>query len=205
MLKGKVALVTGSAKRTGKAIALALGREGAHVIVHFRNSENEAAEVVQNIADQGGTAQAIGGDLAKISEVKNIFQRIIASNGRIDILVNNVGNYLVKNIDQTTPEEWDFLLSTTVTSTFHTCHVALPYMVKQSFGRIINMADSAADMISPWPEITPYMVGKTGVLVLTKSLAVTYAKHNITVNAVSPGILDNSCLLYTSPSPRDPE
>ncbi len=192
MLNNKVALVTGSAKRTGKAIVEALAENGAEVIIHYNRSELEARQVVEAICAKGGKATALQAELSDVSQVNKLIFNVLEKCGKLDILVNNVGNYLVKDIDKISPEEWDEQIKTTVSTTFYTCQAALPHMVKQKFGRIINMADSGADHISPWPEATPYMVGKTGVLILSKSLAAHYAKYNITVNCISPGILDNS-------------
>ncbi|MFQ5637390.1 MAG: SDR family oxidoreductase [bacterium] len=192
MPQGKVALVTGSAKRTGKAIAQELARCGAEVIVHYNKSEEEALQVSKQLTQMGGQSYPLRADLSQPSQIEEMCLRAVERSGRIDILVNNVGTYLVKDIEKVTPGEWEHQMNTTVNATFYMCRAVLPLMVEQKFGRIINLADSCADIITAWPKWTPYMVGKTGVLILSKSLAVKYAKHNITVNCVSPGIIDNS-------------
>ena len=192
MLKGKVALVTGSAKRTGKYIALALAKQGADVVIHFNKSKKEAGNVVHEIRAMGRRSVAIKADLRNPKEAEILMDKITIIFGRVDILVNNVGNFLVKDITKLETDEWNHLIDTTLNSTFYCCKYALPYMAKQKYGRIINIADSGADYIKPWPRITPYMIGKTGILILTKTLAEAYAKHGITVNAISPGVMENA-------------
>src|SRR3989338_3162809 len=145
MLEGKVAVVTGSAKRTGSAIALALAEKGADVVVHYNKSRKDAGGVVREIRKLGRNSIAIRADLTDNAEVQLLFRKVIAKYKRIDILVNNVGNFLFKDISRVSPEEWDFLVDTTLNTTFRCCHSVLPYMRKQKYGRIINLADSLAD------------------------------------------------------------
>ena len=192
MLNGKVALVTGSSKRIGKAIALALAKNGADVAVHYNKSKKEAESVKKEIEKLGKCSITVKADLTNPKEVEQMFKDVIQKFRKIDILINNVGNFIFKNIDEYSAEEWDYLLDTTLNTTFYCCKFALPYMRKQKFGRIINIADSLADRIQASPKLTPYIIGKTGVLILTQTLAVTEAKYNINVNAVSPGVMENS-------------
>jgi len=192
MLNGKIALVTGSSKRTGKAIAIALAKNGADVAVHYNKSKKEAESVKKEIEKLGKRSITIKADLSNPKEVEQMFKEIVKKFKKIDILVNNVGNFNSKNIDEYTTKEWNYLIDTTLNSTYYCCKFALPYMRKQRFGRIINIADSSADRIQAFPKATPYMIGKTGVMTLTKTLAVTEAKHNINVNAISPGVMENS-------------
>ena len=192
MLDGKIALVTGSSKRLGKELALALARNGADVIVHYNKSKKEAESVKKEIESFGRCSIAVKADLRNAKEVEAMLRKIIAKFKKLDILINNVGNFIFKNIDDYSPQEWGFLLDTTLNTTYYCCKYALPYMRKRKFGRIINIADSLADRIQASPKLTPYIIGKTGVLILTQTLAVTEAKHNINVNAVSPGVMENS-------------
>lgn len=192
MLKGQVALVTGSSKRLGKELALALAKNGAHVIVHYNKSKKEAELVKKEIESLGSSSITVKADLKNVKEVEKMFKTIIKKFKKIDILINNVGNFIFKNIDEYSTEEWDFLIDTTLNTTYYCCKYALPYMRKQKFGKIINIADSLADRIQAAPKLTPYIIGKTGVLILTQTLAVTEAKYNINVNAISPGVMENS-------------
>lgn len=191
-LRGRVALVTGAARRTGRGLALALAERGAEVAVHYRSGAADASAVVDEIGASGGTAFAVQADLRDPAAVDEMVRVVTARAGRVDILINNVGTFLVRAIGEVTPAEWEQSLATTVTATFLVCRAVLPGMAERGWGRIVNFADAGADHLRAAPNITPYLVGKTGVLILTKSLAAAYAGRGITVNAVSPGIIDNS-------------
>ena len=191
-LCGRVALVTGAARRTGRGLALALAARGANVAVHHRSGAAEAAAVVDEIGAAGGQAFAVQADLRDPAAVDEMVRAVTARAGRVDILINNVGTFLVRAIGEVTPAEWEQSLATTVTATFLACRAVLPGMAERGWGRIVNFADAGADHLRAAPNITPYLVGKTGVLILTKSLAAAYAGRGITVNAVSPGIINNS-------------
>ena len=202
LLIDKVAVVTGSAKRTGKAIALALARSGADVIIHYNKSRKDADRVVAEIKKLGRNSMAVKADLRNFSEVKAMFRKIVKKFKKIDILVNNVGNFIYKDISKFTSEEWKYQIDTTLNTTFHCCMAVLPYMRKQKFGRIVNMGDSGAHKIESVPPLTAYRIGKTGVLILTKTLAVTEAKHNININMLSPGVIFNTISKPADPPPK---
>ncbi len=191
-LRDRVVLVTGSARRLGRAIAGEVAAKGAEVVIHYRSSEVLAAEAAREITEAGGRAYCLPAELSEPEQASQLVEAILSRSGRIDVLVNNVGNYLVKHINETSPEEWDYMIRTTATTTFHMSRAVLPVMIEQGYGRVVNLADAGADLLQAWPETTPYMIGKTGVLLLTKTLAETHAGYGITVNAVSPGTLEDS-------------
>ncbi len=191
-LEGRCALVTGAARRTGRALARALADAGADVAVHYRSSADEAQAVVEEIQNAGRRAIAVQADLADAREAERAAGEAAAALGRLDILVNNVGTVVWKTLDELSPDDWKACLDGTVTATWHTCRAVVPPMRAQGYGRIINILDADADALAPVVYATPYKIGKTGALVLTKSLAKNEAPHGITVNAISPGVLDDS-------------
>lgn len=192
LFRGQVALVTGAAKRTGREIALCLARGGADVAIHYRSSASEAASVVEEIRALGRRGLAVRAELADAEEAAAAVGEVLRAWGRVDILVNNVGAIVWKDLDELSPAEWQQGLDGTVTATFHMCRAALPAMREQGYGRIVNILDADADLFSPVPHATAYKIGKAATWLLTKTLAANEAGHGITVNAVSPGTLENS-------------
>lgn len=191
-LEGRRALVTGAARRTGRALALALAENGADVAVHYRSSEHDARAVVREIEKLGRRGVCVQADLADADQAERAVGEARRGLGGIDILVNNVGAIVWKSLDELSPEDWRTSLDGTVTAAWHTCRAAIPGMRDQGFGRIVNILDADADALAPVVFATPYKIGKTGALVLTKSLAENEGSHGITVNAISPGVLDDS-------------
>ena len=191
-LHGRVALVTGGARRTGRTIALALAAAGADLVIHYNQSATEAEAVVAEVEAMGRRAIAVTADLADAAATEAAFNAAAERLGRLDILVNNACGILWKRLEDTSAAEWHTGVEQTLHITYHACQAVLPRMRSQGFGRIVNLIDVDADALKAVPALTPYQIGKTGVLMLTRTLAVTEAPHGITVNGVSPGTLDNS-------------
>ena len=191
-LSGCVALVTGAARRTGRSIALALARAGADIAVHYYRSEEEALQLVEEISRGGQRAQAIGVDLNDADATAKAFAKVASELGGLDILVNNASGIIWKSLSQMSIAEWHQGVSETLHITYHACQAALPFLRQSGQGRIINLIDVDADAIVAVPKLTPYKIGKTGVLMLTRTLAVSEAPFGITVNGLSPGTLNNS-------------
>ena len=191
-LSGCVALVTGAARRTGRSIALALAEAGADIAVHYYRSEEEALQLVEEISRGGQRAQAIGVDLNDADATAKAFAKVSSELGGLDILVNNASGIIWKSLSQMSIAEWHQGVSETLHITYHACQAALPFLRQSGQGRIINLIDVDADAIVAVPKLTPYKIGKTGVLMLTRTLAVSEAPFGITVNGLSPGTLNNS-------------
>lgn len=191
-LAGKNALVTGAAHRTGRDLALGLARAGADVAIHFHTNEAAAREVVTEIQGLGRRALAIPADLTDADQANNAVQAVETALGSVDLLVNNVGVIVWKTLDEITPEDWQRCIDGTATATWNTSRAAACGMRARGFGRIINILDADADALAPVIFATPYKIGKTATWVLTKSMAKNEAAHGITVNAISPGVLENS-------------
>jgi 3-oxoacyl-[acyl-carrier protein] reductase len=191
-LHGRVALVTGGARRTGRNIALALAEAGADLVIHYNQSAAEAEAVVAEVEAMGRRALAVAADLADADATATAFRAAAERLGRLDILVNNACSIIWKRLEDTSAAEWHTAVEQTLHITYHACQAVLPVMRSQGFGRIVSLIDVDADSLRAVPALTPYKIGKTGVLMLTRTLAVTEAPHGITVNGVSPGTLDNS-------------
>jgi NAD(P)-dependent dehydrogenase (short-subunit alcohol dehydrogenase family) len=185
-LEKKVALVTGAGKRIGRSIALRLAEEGADVVVNYRNSESEAAEVVAQIQTMGRLALAIQADVTKRAEVRKMFETIEKEFGRLDILVNNAATFSSVKFEDLTEEQWDNMLDSNLKSQFLCCQAAAPMLRRSGYGRIINFASLGG--LLAWPSYTHYCVSKAGVIMLTRCLSKALAPE-ITVNAIAPGTI----------------
>jgi pteridine reductase len=184
----RVALVTGSAKRLGRAIALRLAQEGADVVIHYRSSESEAREAVSEVEKLGRRAIALAADLSSVSEIQRLIERSSAHFGRLDILINNASNFLHADFASTAETLWDESLDTNLKAPFFCAQAAAP-LLKQTHGVIINLADIGG--ILAWPEYIPHCVSKAGVIMLTKCLAKALAP-DVRVNAIAPGTITMS-------------
>jgi len=185
-LTGRVALVTGAAKRIGRSVALRLASEGADVVVNYRNSKSEADEIVAQIVRMGRRAVAVQGDVAKRADVIALFAAVEKEFGRLDILVNNAGMFFSAKFEELTEEQWDRILDTNLKSQFLCSQAAEPMLRRSGHGRIINFASLGG--LLPWPAYTHYCVSKAGVIMLTRCLARALAPE-ITVNAIAPGTI----------------
>lgn len=178
----RVALITGGARRLGAHLARGLADDGFVVVITYRTSGAEAEELAAGI---GG--RAVQADVSVRGDVERLFASIAAEEGRLDLLVNNVGVYLPKALSELTPDDWDRQLRPNLDGAFYCCHAARPLM---DAGLIVSIGYAGLDALIANPEATAYQVSKTGLLVLTKSLAVGWAP--IRANMISPGQLANS-------------
>jgi NAD(P)-dependent dehydrogenase (short-subunit alcohol dehydrogenase family) len=185
-LTGKVALVTGAAKRIGRSVALRLASEGADVIVNYRSSKGEADEVAAQITAMGRRALVVQADVAKKAEVTAMFASVEKEFGRLDILVNNAGMFFSAKFEDLTEEQWDRILNTNLKSQFLCSQAAAPMLCRSGQGRIVNFASLGG--LLAWPAYTHYCVSKAGVIMLTRCLARALAPE-ITVNAIAPGTI----------------
>jgi pteridine reductase len=187
-LQGRVALVTGAAKRIGRALALRLAREGADVAIHYHRSKLEAEATVAEIENLGRKAVALQADLCSVTDIKRLFQQTDEQFGRLDILVNSAANFLPAHVGDTTEKMWDTALDTNLKAPFFCAQAAAP-LLKQSHGVVINFADIGG--ILPWPGYIPHCASKAGLIMLTKCLAKALAPE-VRVNAVAPGTITMS-------------
>ncbi len=200
MSKG-AALVTGSSRGIGRGIVLALARAGYDVAVHYRSSA-DAAEETRAVAEELGVrAVSLSADVTDPSAAAGLVDEAGADLGRLDVLVNNIGNYVFKPIDELTFDEWNDVIATNLTATFATCRAALPIMRAQGGGRIVNIGYAGAQTLVARPSLVPYTIAKTGVIVLTKSIAKAEARSGITANVVAPGVIETSVTQPTAEIP----
>lgn len=189
----KYALVTGSAKGFGRAIALALAKQGYSIIIHYLNSQQEAEQTVKEINAQTEVdCFAVCTDLCDYKAVESMFAMLGEKKIRLEILVQNVGNYLKKNILETGFEEWNAIINSNLNATFYCNRLAAQSMLPHQNGRIINIGFANLGQFTAQKLIAPYYIAKNGVLILTKSLAAELADKGITVNMISPGVLETS-------------
>jgi len=185
-LSGKVALVTGSGRGIGKAIALKLAESGATVIT---NGVSDAAEATaREIQSRGGQSLFIKADVSVSSEVKTLIETVVAKYGKIEILVNNAGITRDQLTLRMTDEEWDTVLNTNLKSVFLCTRAVLKYMLKQRWGRIVNVSSIAGVVGNPGQ--ANYAAAKAGIIGITLTVSKEMASRQITVNAVAPGFIE---------------
>jgi NAD(P)-dependent dehydrogenase (short-subunit alcohol dehydrogenase family) len=181
-LKDRVVLVTGSAKRIGRGIALRLAKEGAKVAIHYQGSEAEARAT----AAECGNAPVFRANLERVSEIENLFGEVEAHFGRIDALVNNAARFTQKDPLELTEADWDFVHSVNLKATFFCNQQAARRMLARDGGRIVNL--SSLGGIRPWSQHAHYCASKAGVIMLTRALSKAFAPK-VTVNSVAPGVI----------------
>lgn len=188
-VQARVALVTGAAKGIGKAIALTLAEKGVDIAVNYLHSQSEALEVIKGIQLKGSRALAIKADVTSEVDVAGLVEKVHAHFGRLDILVNNVGDWITKDVEAMSLDEWRRVLDTSVTAAFLCSKQVLPIMKKQRWGRIVNLAAAGAYRAHGTSGMSAFYAAKAGVVAFTKSLAREVGRSGITVNAVAPGIV----------------
>ncbi|MBI2885189.1 MAG: SDR family oxidoreductase [Candidatus Omnitrophica bacterium] len=183
-LRGRVALVTGGGVRIGRAVAIALAKRGADVVISYRSSRAEAETTATELRALGSRAEAIRADVSNDADVRRLMQRIQRRYRRVDVLVNNAARFERTPFSALTPRQWDAHISANLTGPFLCALHASRLMQRRGEGKIINIADWAGER--PYRNYLPYCVSKAGVLGLTKALAAELAPA-IQVIAISPG------------------
>lgn len=195
-LAGKVAVVTGSGRGIGKAIALGFAEAGADVVVASRTTI-EIEATANLIREQARRSIAVPTDVQDIEQVKNLLNRTLREFGRVDVLVNNAGGTVFRRTLETDLAFWDSTIRENLTSVYICCRIFGEAMVKQGAGNIINTSSIAGT--GPVPRIAAYGAAKAGVISLTRTLAVEWAEHNIRVNSISPGVVLTPLTTQLSP------
>ena len=183
-LQEKVALVTGSAKRIGRAVANALADRGVHQAVHYRTSKTEAEDAVELFRVLGVEAESFQADLSQVKEVEALASEVLKRFGRLDILVNNASVFFPSPLGEVTDLQWDTLINTNLKGPFFLAQKVGLAMKAAVGGTIINIGDWAAER--PYTGYLPYCISKAGVVAMTKGLAKALAPE-VRVNCINPG------------------
>lgn len=198
-LSGKVALVTGGSRGIGRAISLALAAHGARVAVNYASNATAAEQTVREIGAEQATA--IAGDVSDPVAAAKIVENAIAAYGRIDILVNNAGVTADDLILRMSEAEWDTVIDTNLKGTFSVTKAAIRPMVRQRFGRIINIS-SVAGIVGNAGQAN-YSAAKAGIIGFTKAIAKEVASRNITANVIAPGFVDTEMTASLTEAQRE--
>ena len=183
-IQGKVALITGSAKRLGKEIAIELARKGAEIAIHYRSSKAEAEDALKAVRSAGSEGWVFQAELTDDNSIKKLFSDIETQFGGLDILINSASTFSAATADEATSQHWDWQMDTNAKGPFFVAQRAARLMFVRGCGKIINIADVAGEVI--WPGYLPYSVSKAALIAVNRGLAKAYAP-NIQVNAIAPG------------------
>lgn len=198
-MQGQVVLVTGASRGIGRAIALALGTEGATVAVNYSRSPEAAEAVVQEINALGGDALAVAGDMSQPEAVEALFAQVMETWGRLDVLVSNAGITRDGLVMRMKDPDWQAVIDLNLTGVFQCLRAAAKIMLKQRRGRIITIT-SVVGLVGNAGQAN-YSAAKAGVIGLTKSVARELASRQITVNAVAPGFIATQMTEDLNPEP----
>ena len=188
MLKGKCAVITGASRGIGKCIATKFAKEGANVVINYRNNEEEALKVKQELEDLGSQVLVVKADVSELEQAENLIKEAKKEFGRVDILVNNAGITKDNLIIRMKEEDFDSVIKTNLKGAFNCLKAVTPIMLKQKYGKIENMASVVGVVGNPGQ--VNYCASKAGLIGMTKSLAKEIGSRNITVNAIAPGFID---------------
>jgi 3-oxoacyl-[acyl-carrier protein] reductase len=193
-LRNRVAVVTGGTRGIGRGIALGLAREGARIALVYRANKASAQMALRQLQAEGADCVAVETNIADPGRAEQLIKTVVDRYGRVDILVNNVGDFRWGTLAESSVEEWTSIFDSNVTTVFYMCRAALPMMRKGRWGRIINMGAVGAERAFGQAKISAYAAAKAAVVAMSRSLALEEAKNGITVNVVNPSSIDEKDL-----------
>ncbi len=187
----KSILITGASSEIGRSIALELGVSGACLALHYHQNHEAIAGLEQQLAAQGCVSRCMSYDLTRADQAQAMVEEVMGNFGRLDILINVIGPFFHRQLELTPPEEWQEIIALNLHTCFNATYYAQPHLC-ESRGHIVNFAFSGVENIKAWPLSTAYCAAKAGVAVLTKSLAAALAPKGVRVNALCPGLVEES-------------
>ncbi|HYA36635.1 MAG TPA: glucose 1-dehydrogenase [Candidatus Binataceae bacterium] len=199
MLKNKVALVTGAGSGIGRASAIRFAAEGAKVMIADLNA-GAAAETEGMIVRANGDAKSTAVDVREAKQVENMIAETVRAFGRLDIMFNNAGVYVGKNVVETTEQEWDWVVDVCLKGVFLGCKYAIPQMIKQGGGVILNTASGAG--IKGVTNLAPYQAAKGGVVIMSKGIALDFARNKIRCVSICPAVIETPIFEHCTGAPE---
>ena len=193
-LRNRVAVVTGGTRGIGRGIALGLAREGARIALVYRANKAAAQMALRQLQTVGADCVAVETDITQPARAEQLVKTVADRFGRLDVLVNNVGDFRWGTLAESPVEEWTSIFDSNVTTVFYMCRAALPLMRKGHWGRIINLGAVGAERAFGQAKISAYAAAKAAVVAMSRSLALEEAKNGITVNVVNPSSIDEKDL-----------
>lgn len=186
------ALVTGSARGIGRTLLLALAEGGHDVAVQYRTSRDAAEAVAAEARALGVRSVVLRADVTDEAQARDLVDAAADGLGRLDVVVNNVGNYHRGPLDELASDAWHAMMDSNLNATFYVCQHAAPRLRSSPAGRIVNIGYAGSDALVAKPGIIAYQIAKTGVLLYSRALAKREAPHGTTVNVIAPGVIENS-------------
>jgi 3-oxoacyl-[acyl-carrier protein] reductase len=193
-LRNRVALVTGGSRGIGRGIAVRLGKDGARVAIAYRSNKAAAQQSLRMLQAGGADCVAVETDISDASRAEQLIKTVVDRFGRLDIVVNNVGDFRWGTLAESSLEDWQSIFSSNLLSVLFVSRAALPHMRRGRWGRIINMGAVGAERAFGQAKISAYAAAKAAVVALSRSLALEEAKNGITVNVVNPSSIDEKDL-----------
>jgi 3-oxoacyl-[acyl-carrier protein] reductase len=193
-LRNRVALVTGASRGIGRGIALRLARDGARIAFAYRTNKAAAQTALRQMQALGADCVAVETDISQSGRAEQLVKTVTDRFGRIDVLVNNVGDFRWGTLAESSVEEWQSIFDSNVMTVLYMCRAALPQMRKGRWGRIVNLGAVGAERAFGQAKISAYAAAKAAVVALSRSLALEEAKNGITVNVVNPSNIDEKDL-----------
>jgi 3-oxoacyl-[acyl-carrier protein] reductase len=189
-LRNRVALVTGGSRGIGRGIAVRLAKDGARVAIAYRTNKPAAQQTLLQLQASGADCVAVETDITDAARAEQLVRTVADRFGRIDLVVNNVGDFRWGTLAESSLEDWQSIFSSNLMTVLYMCRAVLPYMRRGRWGRVINLGAVGAERAFGQAKISAYAAAKAAVVALSRSLALEEAKNGITVNVVNPSSID---------------